>query len=209
MTTNIDIPSLLASADRRTLAAVVTHLAGNPKAVPDLRDRARIEALAAQLLPSYLTGEKIAGPPSDEVLQAAMNLAAGEKVPAEYGPMVREQMGIGPAIAPQPLNPPADFHVVIIGDGVSGVLAGLTLDQMGLSSFTLLEKNPEPGGTWWQNSYPGCRVDTQVSCIHIRLPQIAGGRTFSHQPDLLNYVKDIVATHNFGDRLQCNTSLKR
>lgn len=39
MTMNIDIPSLLASADRRTLAAVVTHLAGDPKAVPNLRDR--------------------------------------------------------------------------------------------------------------------------------------------------------------------------
>ena len=94
---NIDIPSLFASADRRTLAAVVTHLGGDPKAVPDLRDRARIEAAAARLLPAYLTGEKTAGPPSDEVLQAAMNLAAGEQVPPEYGPMVREQMGLAAA----------------------------------------------------------------------------------------------------------------
>jgi 4-hydroxyacetophenone monooxygenase len=209
MTTNIDIPSLLASADRRTLAAVVTHLAEDPKTVPDLRDRARIEELAAQLLPSYLAGEKTAGPPSDEVLQAAMNLAAGEKVPAEYGPMVREQMGIGPAVAPQPLNPPADFHVVIIGAGVSGVLAGLKLDQMGLSSFTILEKNPEPGGTWWQNSYPGCRVDTpSLLYSYSFAPDRGWPEHFSHQPDLLNYVKDIVATHNFGDRLQCNTSVE-
>ena len=80
MSIPIDIPSLLASADRRTLAAVVTHLAGDPHAVPDLRDRAHIEAAAAQLLPPYLAGEKTASPPSDEVLQAAMNLAAGEPV---------------------------------------------------------------------------------------------------------------------------------
>ena len=39
MSIHIDIPSLLANADRRTLAAVVTHLAGDPHAVPDLRDR--------------------------------------------------------------------------------------------------------------------------------------------------------------------------
>ena len=44
-------------------------------------------------------GEKTASPPSDEVLQAAMNLAAGVAVPAEYGLMVREQMGLGPAVA--------------------------------------------------------------------------------------------------------------
>jgi len=209
MTMNIDIPSLLASADRRTLAAVVTQLAGDPRAVPDLRDRARIEERAAQLLPAYLAGEKTAGPPSDEVLQAAMNLAAGEQVPPEYAPMVREQMGIGPAIAPQPLNPPADFHVVIIGAGVSGVLAGLKLDQMGLSSFTILEKNPEPGGTWWQNSYPGCRVDTpSLLYSYSFAPDRGWPEHFSHQPDLLNYVKNIVATHNFGDRLQCNTSVE-
>src|SRR5712692_8932155 len=115
MTMNIDLPSLLASADRRTLAAVVTHLAGDPKAVPDLRDRAQIEELAAQLLPPYLTGEKTVSPPSDEVLQAAMNLAAGGEVSPEYGPMVREQMGLGPTVDVEPLNVPANFKVVIIG----------------------------------------------------------------------------------------------
>src|SRR5262249_14586996 len=132
MTTNIDLPSLLASADRRTLAAVVTHLAGDPGVIPDLRDRAHIEKVSASVLPPYLTGEKTAGPPSDEVLQAAMNLAAGEKVPPEYSLMVREQMGLGPIVASVPLNPPEDFHVVIIGAGVTGVLAGIKLDQLGL-----------------------------------------------------------------------------
>ena len=209
MTTNIDIPALLANADRRTLAAVVTHLSGDPKAVPDLRDRARIEELAARLLPAYLSGEKTANPPSDEVLQAAMNLAAGTEVSAEYRPMVREQMGVGPAVPPAPLDPPADFKVVIIGAGVSGVLAGLTLDQLGLSSFTILEKNPEPGGTWWQNSYPGCRVDTpSLLYSYSFAPDLGWPEHFSHQPDLLNYVKTIVATNNFGDRLQCNTTVE-
>src|SRR5579863_7546942 len=127
--TNIDLASLLASADRRTLAAVVTHLSGDPKIVPDLRDRAQIEKVAAKLLPPFLAGEKTVEAPSDEVLQAAMSLAAG-------------------------------FKVVIIGAGVSGVLAAIRLEQLGVFSFTILEKNPEPGGTWWQNSYPGCRVDT-------------------------------------------------
>ncbi len=209
MTMNIDLPSILASADRRTLAAVVTHLAGDPGVVPDLRDRAHIEEVAARLLPPYLTGEKTAGPPSDEVLQAAMNLAAGEKVPPEYGPMVREQMGLGPTVAPAPLNPPADFNVVIIGAGVTGVLAGIRLDQLGLSSFTILEKNPEPGGTWWQNSYPGCRVDTpSLLYSYSFAPDLGWPEHFSHQPDLLNYVKEIVATNNFGDRLQCNTAVE-
>jgi 4-hydroxyacetophenone monooxygenase len=161
------------------------------------------------LLPPYLASEKTASPPSDEVLQAAMNLAAGEKVPPEYGPMVREQMGLGPAVTPEPLNPPADFNVVIIGAGVTGVLAGIKLDQLGLSSFTILEKNPEPGGAWWQNSYPGCRVDTpSLLYSYSFAPDLGWPEHFSHQPDLLNYVKEIVATSNISDRLQCNTAVE-
>jgi hypothetical protein len=48
-----DLARIVASADRRTLAAVVTHLSGDPAAVPDLRDRAHNETLAVQLLPAY------------------------------------------------------------------------------------------------------------------------------------------------------------
>ena len=90
------LAEILHTSDRRTLAAVVTHLSGDPDAVPDLRDRAQIEARAAELLPGYLSGDRLVEPPSDAVLQAAMNLAAGEPVPAAYGPLAREQLNFGP-----------------------------------------------------------------------------------------------------------------
>jgi 4-hydroxyacetophenone monooxygenase len=209
MSTNIELASLLASADRRTLAAVVTHLSGDPNAITDLRDRAQIEKTAAALLPAYLSGEKTVESPSDEVLQAAMNLAAGGDVPAEYGPLVREQMRFGPALESKPLKPPAGFKVVIIGAGVSGVLAAIRLEQLGVSSFTILEKNPEPGGTWWQNSYPGCRVDTpSLLYSYSFAPDPGWPEHFSHQPDLLNYVKKTVVSGNFRDRLRCNTAVE-
>ena len=209
MDMHIDLRSLIASADRRTLAAVVTHLTGDPKAVPDLRDRAQIEELALRILPPYLTGERTASPPNDEVLQAAINLAAGEKVSPEYAPMVREQMGIGPAVDPEPLNAQADFKVVIIGAGITGVLAGIKLDQLGVSSFTILERNAEPGGTWWQNSYPGCRVDTpSLLYSYSFAPDRGWPEHFSHQPDLLNYVKDMVQIYNLSDRLHCNSMVE-
>lgn len=51
MTPNIDMLSLLESADRRTLAALVTHLAGDPGVIPDLRDRAHIESEPDGILP--------------------------------------------------------------------------------------------------------------------------------------------------------------
>ena len=44
--------------------------------------------------------------------------------------------------------------VVVIGCGQSGILAGIRLTQAGLP-FTIVEKDDGPGGTWWENRYPG------------------------------------------------------
>lgn len=52
----------------------------------------------------------------------------------------------------------ADFPVVIIGAGMGGVLAAIRLDEAGVPC-TVIEKNPGIGGTWFENHYPGCRVD--------------------------------------------------
>ena len=53
---------------------------------------------------------------------------------------------------------PDDFHVIVIGAGVSGVCIGKKLAERGLR-FTILEKSPRMGGTWWENTYPGCACD--------------------------------------------------
>jgi 4-hydroxyacetophenone monooxygenase len=204
-----DLDLILAHADRRTLAAVVTHLAQDPGAVPDLRDRGQIEAAAREVLPPYLSGGKVPVPPDDDVLQAAMNHAVGAEVPAAYRTLVREQTGIGPVEPLAPLQAPEGFEVVIIGAGVTGVLTARMLDELGLHDFTVLEKNPEPGGTWWQNSYPGCRVDTPSLLYSYTFDQDPGWpEHFSRQPELLNYVKRVAASSNIGDRLRCNTEVE-
>jgi 4-hydroxyacetophenone monooxygenase len=51
-----------------------------------------------------------------------------------------------------------DSPVVVIGAGMAGINAGIRLSQAGLP-FTIVEKNAGPGGTWWENRYPGARVD--------------------------------------------------
>ena len=52
-----------------------------------------------------------------------------------------------------------DFTVTVIGAGMGGLNAALQLRQAGFP-FTVLEKNAGVGGTWWENRYPGARVDT-------------------------------------------------
>ena len=98
--------------------------------------------------------------------------------------------------------------MAIIGGGVTGVLAGIVLDRLGLGSFTILERNPEPGGTWWQNTYPGCRVDTPSLLYSFSFDQDPGWpEHFSHQPELLAYVKRSVEGGGLGDRLRCGVEV--
>ena len=61
-------------------------------------------------------------------------------------------------------EPPAaeaveEFSVVVIGAGMGGLNAAVQLKQAGIP-FTVLEKNSGVGGTWYENRYPGARVDS-------------------------------------------------
>ncbi|MAT95249.1 MAG: FAD-dependent oxidoreductase [Halioglobus sp.] len=131
-----------------------------PKAVP--------EDLLAELrgrLFRVLTADPA---PRDEPLDAALfqsmlSIDVGELVEEEFIPMLREQMGFE---APQRRSerpgrrrPPAEFKVLVIGAGLTGLLAAIKLEEAGYN-FEVIEKNPEVGGTWWENTYPGVAVDT-------------------------------------------------
>lgn len=50
-------------------------------------------------------------------------------------------------------------RVVIIGAGPGGICAGKRLKDEGFHDFVILERASGVGGTWWNNTYPGCRCD--------------------------------------------------
>ncbi len=54
---------------------------------------------------------------------------------------------------------PADFNVIIVGSGFSGVVMAVQCQLLGIP-YTVIEKGDEPGGTWNINRYPDIRVDT-------------------------------------------------
>ena len=51
------------------------------------------------------------------------------------------------------------FSVAVIGAGMGGLNVAVQLKHSGIP-FTVLEKNSEVGGTWFENRYPGARVDS-------------------------------------------------
>ena len=91
--------------------------------------------------------------------------------------------------------------VVVIGCGMGGILAGIRLKQAGLP-FTIVEKNAGPGGTWWENRYPGARVDvgSHQYCFSFE-PADHWSEYYCQGPELRAYFGTIV--DKFGLRPHC------
>ena len=58
--------------------------------------------------------------------------------------------------------PPVHTRAVIIGTGFAGLGMAIALQRQGVD-FVILEKADEIGGTWRDNSYPGCEIG-RASC---------------------------------------------
>ena len=100
-----------------------------------------------------------------------------------------------------PAEAKAAAPVVVVGCGLAGILAGIRLRQAGIP-FTIIEKNPGPGGTWWENRYPGARVDvgSHQYCYSFE-PADHWSEFYCRQPELCAYFTAIV--DKYGLRPHC------
>ena len=78
--------------------------------------------------------------------------------------------------------------VVIVGAGFSGLALAVRLQQEGTRDFLLLERAEEVGGTWWANTYPGCRCDVPSHLYSFSFaPNPRWTQTYSPQGKILAY----------------------
>ena len=138
-----------------------------PELAGDIRDR-----MAACMVEMNNGGTPVMAQPSSLVIQQMMSAAVGEQVSEAYVPMLLEQVGLqvsdqhmlnlAQSVIQNEVQSGAqtnDIHVAIIGAGASGLCAAIQLGKLGIP-YTVFEKNAEVGGTWYENRYPGCAVDT-------------------------------------------------
>ena len=80
--------------------------------------------------------------------------------------------------------------VVIVGTGFSGIGMAIALKQAGLHDFVILEKADRVGGTWRENTYPGCACDirSHLYCYSFE-PKSDWSREFATQPEILGYIE--------------------
>jgi 4-hydroxyacetophenone monooxygenase len=126
---------------------------------------ARARALALEVLAAFRDGGSVpAAPPSPDDLLRIMEHAVGERGLDAYLPLLSEELAVRDSDQRAPdwrrgdVAPDRDFSVVIIGAGMSGILAAHRLQQADIP-FVVIEKDADVGGTWLENTYPGCRVD--------------------------------------------------
>jgi 4-hydroxyacetophenone monooxygenase len=202
------IAASLADVSIPTLVLSLVHMTGDPSWIRgELRPqglflnevqgfmseeaKAIVRAQALEVIRRYRDGGcRLPPPPSPALIREMMSWLVCADVPEEYVPMVLEEMELeGRDARAQdwsdvPGAARADFPVVVIGCGQSGLLAGIRLAEAGIP-FTILEKNPGVGGTWWENTYPGCRVDVgnHFYCYSFE-PSDHWTEFFSQQPEL-------------------------
>ena len=86
-------------------------------------------------------------------------------------------------------------EVAVIGAGASGIGAAIKLRDIGVNDFVVLEKGPSVGGTWRDNTYPGCACDVPSTLYSYSFAQNPGwSRVFAGQAEILDYLER-TATH--------------
>jgi cation diffusion facilitator CzcD-associated flavoprotein CzcO len=105
---------------------------------------------------------------------------------------------------------PTPQHVdhVIVGAGFAGLCAAIKLQEDGETDFVVLEKGPDVGGTWRDNTYPGATCDVPSQLYSYSFASYDWPSSYSPQPDIQAYIKQVADESGTLDRFVFDTALQ-
>jgi 4-hydroxyacetophenone monooxygenase len=164
-----------------------------PEQVARGRDR------VADALIRFRNGGCKPGPePTPEQLRRLIEFVSGP-LDDDHLQLYGEELALGgvdqraPSWRASEVAPGRAVKAAVIGAGMSGIAAAQRLRQAGCSVH-IYEKNGDVGGTWLENSYPGCRVDVPNHLYSYSFAQTPHWPQFnSTQPVLFDYFRSCVA----------------
>jgi len=224
------IEEALRVADLNALRVTLLQLTGNPElrdmplaAVPIRNGRVfqtvvhpdhqdRLKEIATE----YLSGRKTEVPPAPDAattLDLLRNFSGADLAEPEVR-MAVEGLGFGdfprePKVSLEPgVSIPEDFHVTIIGAGITGIALAVYLQRSGIP-FTIVERHPRLGGTWVANHYPRLRVDVSGLIYQYRFAPYSGWRSqYPTQAEVLEYVDFVVDRYDLASHARVGTSVE-
>jgi 4-hydroxyacetophenone monooxygenase len=152
-------------------------------------------------------------PPKDELRQL-MNLATKE----EMGDLEFEARRELAAFRPFPFQAtwsgkrpelPEGFQVAVIGSGFSGLAMAVQLENLGIP-YVVLDRQPEPGGTWTIHRYPDIRVDTISITYEFPFEKNYPWKEyFSRGADVKSYLEHISKKYGVYEKTRFHHTLER
>ncbi|MFN3231065.1 MAG: flavin-containing monooxygenase [Alphaproteobacteria bacterium] len=228
------IARMLEDAHIPTLMTALSHITGNtdhlrgpirPKPTVinfDMQmsltedEQAQARTLALKILGDYRdNGCQMPPEPSEDMICEMMDYIMGEAIPRDYLPLLQEELALlgNETRVNQWRRDAVDvqdgaFKVLIIGAGMSGILAAIALQQGGIP-FEIIEKNEGVGGTWFENTYPGCRVDSPNHLYSYSFePNHDWPQYFSTHDTLFGYFDRLVDAYGLRDFIRFETDVE-
>lgn len=102
----------------------------------------------------------------------------------------------------------AEFEVVILGAGMSGLCMAIQLQRAGLHDFLIVEKSAGIGGTWWDNRYPGAQVDIPAPAYSFSFaPNLDWTHRFADAPEIQRYQQRLAEQHGLPARMRLGVAI--
>ncbi|WP_063794109.1 flavin-containing monooxygenase [Streptomyces graminilatus] len=100
-----------------------------------------------------------------------------------------------------------EAEVVVIGAGLSGLAAVIALRRAGFNDVVVLEKSGRLGGTWRDNSYPGCGCDVPSVLYEYSFAPHSWSRSFADGSEILDYLDTTAVTHDAHKAIRYDTEV--
>ncbi|MDB5511918.1 MAG: hypothetical protein JWR08_1401 [Enterovirga sp.] len=173
-------------------------------------------ALAHALEEAAAAGRQIPVDPGTDTFERMMEVAVGQPVPESYRAVLLEEAsfaGTDHRSVPWRKQPdPAElgsFKAVVIGAGFSGIAMAIRLQEAGIP-YVVIEKNADTGGTWLENVYPGCGVDTPCHFFSYSFaPNADWSSFFAKQDEILRYIHACVERYGIRRNIRFSEEVVR
>lgn len=103
-----------------------------------------------------------------------------------------------------------DYKIGIIGGGFGGLGAGIRLKKENRNDFVIFERAEEVGGTWRDNTYPGCACDIPSHLYSYSFEMNPNwSRAYSKQPEILAYIIACKKKYALEAHIRYNTKITK